>query len=63
MGEKYKIITWFSQEDYAFIAQIPQLPGCMAHGDTEEEAMENIRVVIDLWIQTATESGMEIPQP
>ena len=63
MGKEYKIMTWFSQEDYAFIAQVPQLPGCMAHWDTEEEALENIRVVIDLWIQTATESGMEIPQP
>jgi predicted RNase H-like HicB family nuclease len=43
--KKYKIIIWFSQQDYAFIAQ---LPDCMAHGDTEEEALENIRVVIDL---------------
>jgi len=63
MGKEYKIITWFSQQDYAFIAQVPQLPGCMANGDTEEEALENIRVVIALWIQTAQELGREIPQP
>ena len=63
MGKEYKIITWFSQQDYAFIAQAPQLPGCMANGDIEEEALENIRVIIDLWIQTAQELGREIPQP
>ncbi|WP_025762518.1 type II toxin-antitoxin system HicB family antitoxin [Dyadobacter tibetensis] len=57
MGKEYKIITSFSQQDHAFIAQVFQLSGCMAHGDTEEEAPENIRIVIDLWIRTGTESS------
>jgi predicted RNase H-like HicB family nuclease len=63
MGKEYKIITWFSQEDHAFIGQVPQLPGCMADGHTEDEAVANARIAISHWIQTAQELGREIPQP
>lgn len=59
---KYEIILYWSDEDNAFIADVPELPGCMADGDTYKEALENVELVIKEWIETATELGREIPK-
>jgi predicted RNase H-like HicB family nuclease len=60
---KYEVIIYWSEEDHAYIAEVPELPGCMADGPTYEEALRNVRVVIDEWIETAKELGIEIPMP
>ena len=52
---KYEIIIHWSDEDQAFLADVPELPGCMAHGDTYESALANIKSAMDLWIKTAKE--------
>jgi predicted RNase H-like HicB family nuclease len=59
----YEIIIWWSEEDQAFVAEVPELPGCSADGATYREAIENAEVVIGEWIETATELGREIPKP
>ena len=61
--EKYEIIIYWSDEDQAFIADVPELPGCMAHGNTKEEALMNINEAIKLWLDTAKEFGDPIPKP
>jgi len=61
MSYKYKI--YWSEEDNAFIAEVPELPGCMAHGNSREEAIQNIKTAIDLWIDTAKEFNDPIPKP
>jgi predicted RNase H-like HicB family nuclease len=60
---KYEIILYWSAEDTAFIAEVPELPGCAADGSTYQEALANVEVVINEWIQTATELGRPIPAP
>ena len=60
---RYEMIIYWSKEDEAFIAEVPELPGCMADGDTYKEAVANAEVVIAEWIETATQLGREIPQP
>ncbi|MCL5104235.1 MAG: type II toxin-antitoxin system HicB family antitoxin [Armatimonadetes bacterium] len=60
---KYEIIIYWSDEDQAYIAEVPELPGCMADGKTYQEAIANAEVVIREWIETATEMGRSIPQP
>lgn len=60
---KYEIIIYWSKEDVAFIAEVPELPGCMAHGDTPEEALKNAKEAIQLWIDTAKEYGDPVPDP
>jgi len=57
------MIIYWSPEDDAFIAEIPELPGCMADGSTYKEAVDNVEVVIQEWIDTARELGRPIPQP
>ena len=61
--QKYEIIIFWSEEDQAFVAEVPELPGCMAHGDSHESALANIRSAVDLWVQTAEEFGDPIPEP
>ncbi len=63
MSIKYELIIYWSQEDQAFIVEVPELPGCMADGETYEQAVANVRVVIEEWIETAHEMGREIPEP
>jgi predicted RNase H-like HicB family nuclease len=63
MNSKYEIIMYWSNEDMAFIAEVPELPGCIAHGITQELALANAKDAIDLWLATAKEFGDEIPQP
>ena len=60
---KYEIIIFWSNEDDSFVAEVPELPGCMAHGPTQDEALSNIREAMDLWIETAKEFGDPIPTP
>ena len=60
---KYEIIIYWSKEDNSFIAEAPELPGCMADGKTYQEAISNIEVIIDEWIETAKELGRKIPEP
>ena len=60
---KYEVIIYWSQEDQAFIAEVPELPGCAADGKTYRQALANVEVVINEWIETATELGRPIPQP
>ena len=63
MIPKYEIIFFWSQEDNAFIAEVPELSGCMADGATYAEALKNIELVIQEWIETAKELGKAIPEP
>lgn len=60
---KYEVIIYWSDEDNAFIAEAPELAGCAADGATYSEALTNIQVVIDEWIETAKELGRAIPEP
>ena len=60
---RYEIIVYWSDEDGAYIAEAPELLGCMADGATYEEAVRNIQVIINEWIETARASGREIPTP
>lgn len=60
---KYELIIYWSQEDGAFIAEVPELPGCMADGKTYQEAVANVEVIIREWIETAKELGRPIPEP
>ena len=61
--DKYEIIIYWSDADQAFIAEVPELPGCMAHGDSHLTALTNVRDAMDLWIKTATEFGDPVPAP
>ena len=63
MDSKYEIIIYWSEEDGAFVAEVPELPGCMADGQTYQEALSNAEQIIREWIETATEEGRLIPQP
>jgi predicted RNase H-like HicB family nuclease len=60
---RYEVIIYWSAEDEAFIAEVPELPGCAADGPTYETALANVRVVIDEWIETAEQLGRPIPEP
>lgn len=60
---KYEVIIYWSKEDKAFIAEVPELPGCMADGPTRRKALANVEVVIEEWIKTAKELGRPIPEP
>lgn len=60
---KYEIIIYWSQEDDCYIAEVPELPGCMSDGKTQMEALKNSQVVISEWIETAKEMGRKIPEP
>ncbi len=60
---KYEVIVYWSEEDEAYVAEVPELPGCMADGATYEEALRNVQTVISEWIETAKGLGREIPTP
>ena len=60
---KYEIIIYWSNEDDVFVAEVPEFPGCAAHGDSQEEALQQVGQAIDLWIDTAKEFGDPIPEP
>jgi len=63
MSIKYELIVYWSDADDAFIVEVPELPGCMADGETYEQAVANARQVIEEWIETARELGRPVPEP
>ncbi len=63
MKSRYEIIIYWSAEDQAYIAEVPELPGCMADGKTYHEAISNVEVIIQEWIETARELKRQVPQP
>ena len=60
---KYELIIFWSEEDERYVVEVPELPGCMADGESYEEAVKNTEIVISEWIETAKSLGREIPQP
>ena len=60
---KYETIIYWSDEDQSFVADIPELPGCMAHGASPDEALANAQEAMQLWLDTAQEFGDPIPEP
>lgn len=60
---RYEIIIYWSDEEDLFVAEVPELPGCMAHGATEESALQHVKEAIQLWMDTAREFGDPIPEP
>lgn len=60
---KYEVIIYWSSEDEAFVAQVPELAGCMADGNTYQEALANAQLIIQEWIDTARDLGRPIPEP
>ena len=60
---KYEVIIYWSNEDQVFIAEVPELPGCMAHGSSQEAAFAQASEAIQLWIDTAKEFGRPVPDP
>ena len=63
MDSKYEVIIFWSAEDDAYVAEVPELPGCMADGKTYHEALSNAEQIIQEWIDTAKELGRTVPQP
>ena len=63
MSIKYELIIYWSDDDQSFVVEVPELPGCMADGETYEEAVENAQQIIEEWIETARELGRPIPEP
>jgi predicted RNase H-like HicB family nuclease len=60
---KYEVIIYWSEDDNAFIAEMPELPGCAADGETPEEALVNVKSIAHEWIETARELGRAVPVP
>ena len=60
---RYEVIIYWSAEDGAFIAEVPELPGCAADGATYQDALANAEVIIREWIETAKDEGRPIPEP
>jgi predicted RNase H-like HicB family nuclease len=63
MNHKYEVIIYWSDEDEAFIAEVPELSGCIADGETYRQAVDNVEIVINEWIETAQLLGRAIPEP
>ena len=60
---QYALVIWYSKEDQAYLAEVPELPGCMADGETPEEAAQAAQTAIRLWIEGARKMGRLVPQP
>jgi predicted RNase H-like HicB family nuclease len=63
MKLNYEMIIWWSVEDEAYVVDVPELSGCMAHGVTRQAAIKNAEDAIKFWIKTAKDDGLEIPEP
>lgn len=63
MTYKYGVVIYWSDEDQLFIAEVPELPGCVTHGETPDAALANAHEAIELWIDTAREFGNPVPEP
>lgn len=61
--DRYEIIIYWSRDDDAFVAEVPELPGCAAHGDTHEAALANAKAAMALWIESALADGQTVPHP
>jgi predicted RNase H-like HicB family nuclease len=59
----YEMVIWWSEEDDAYVVEVPELAGCMAHGKSRQDAIANAESAIKFWIRTAKEDGLDIPQP
>lgn len=60
---RYELVIFWAEEDGVFVAEVPELPGCMAHGATPSDAAQNAQRAIELWIDVARESGRPVPEP
>ncbi len=60
---KYEVIIYWSEEDQAFIAEVPELPGCATDGETYQDSLQNLEIIMQEWIETANALGRPIPQP
>jgi len=60
---KYEVIIYWSEEDNSYIAEVPELPGCMSDGINYQDCLNNLEKIIDEWIETAKETGRDIPKP
>ena len=60
---KYRIVIYWSEEDHVFIAEVPELPGCMTHGGTQATALANANKAVQAWIDTAKAFGAPVPKP
>lgn len=60
---EYTVVIQYDSTDGIFVASIPDLPGCMAHGETQAEALKELTIARDLWLETAMDVGKEIPKP
>lgn len=63
MPIRYELIIYWSNPDEAFIVEVPELPGCIADGETYQKAVQNVEIIIKEWIETAQELGRPIPEP
>jgi predicted RNase H-like HicB family nuclease len=63
MDNRYEVIIFWSDEDHAFVAEVPELAGCMADGETQQEALAHALEAIEDWVETARQIGRPIPQP
>lgn len=63
MQSRYELVIYWSDEDQCFVAEVPELPGCMADGSSYHEAVKNVETIIDEWIATANALGRQIPEP
>ena len=63
MQSRYEIIIYWSKEDNAYLAEVPELPGCMADGESYQQALQNAEVIIQEWVETAEELGRQFPEP
>jgi predicted RNase H-like HicB family nuclease len=61
--DRYEIIIYWSDDDEAFVAEVPELPGCMAHGPTQEDALAQAKEAMSLWVETAEADGQPVPAP
>ncbi|MBU0561747.1 MAG: type II toxin-antitoxin system HicB family antitoxin [Bacteroidota bacterium] len=60
---KYEVIIYWSEEDQAYLAEVPELPGCMADGTTYQNTLQKVQTIIKEWMETAKKNGREIPKP
>lgn len=61
--DKYEVVIYWSDEDGVYLAEAPELPGCITHGATRQAAVENVAEAIELWVETAIEFGHPVPEP
>ena len=60
---RYEVIVYWDDQDGIFVAEVPELPGCIAHGETKAIALKNAEDAIALWVRTAQEDGLKVPEP